>query len=272
MKKLVFAMAVSALALGFISCTAGSKSKTQFRKKVWAEEFNYNGLPDSSKWSYDRGTGCPDLCGWGNNELQFYTWNRPENARVENGKLIIETRKEDFQGSKYTSARLVTKQKGDWKYGRIEIRAKLPAGRGLWPAIWMLPTRWEYGGWPRSGEIDIMENVGYWPDSVIATVHTEAYNGMKGTQKTKGIHQPGIATAYHIYSMEWTENEISFYVDGKEVNRFSNDRTGVDAWPFDKEFHLLLNIAVGGNWGGKFGVDDAVFPQRMEVDWVRVYQ
>ena len=255
-----------------MGCSPSLNSQSKYKKLVWSEEFNYKGLPDSTKWSYDKGTGCPDVCGWGNNELQYYTWNRPENARVEDGHLVIEARKEEMQGMKYTSARMATKNKGDWKYGRLEIKAMLPAGRGMWPAIWMLPTKWEYGGWPKSGEIDIMENVGYWPDSVLATVHTEAYNGMINTQKTKGVHEPGISTKFHVYSMEWTENEMFFYVDGKEVNRFSNDKTGFAAWPFDKEFHLLLNIAVGGNWGGKFGVDDAIFPQKMLVDWVRVYQ
>lgn len=254
------------------SCSESQKSNSAFNKLVWSEEFNYTGLPDSTKWSYDRGNGCPDVCGWGNNELQYYTWDRKENARVEDGHLVIEARKDTMGGMNYTSARLVTKNKGDWQYGRVEVRAQLPAGKGMWPAIWMLPTNWEYGGWPRSGEIDIMENVGYWPDSVFGTVHTEAYNGMLGTQKTKGTVYNDLSKAFHVYGIEWTADSILFMVDGTVYNRFTNDKTGVAAWPFDKTFHLLLNIAVGGNWGGKYGVDDSIFPQKMLVDWVRVYQ
>jgi beta-glucanase (GH16 family) len=239
----------------------------QKRKLVWADEFNQNGLPDTTKWSYETGNS-----GWGNNELEFYTSKRPENARVENGSLIIEARKEEYNGARYTSARMLTKNKGDWKYGRIEVKAKLPKGKGMWPAIWMLPTDWAYGGWPHSGEIDIMENVGYIPDTVYGSVHTGAFNHVQGTQKTKGIQLPDLSSAFHVYAIDWNENEISFYVDNKRYFAFTNDKQGSEHWPFDKRFHLLLNIAVGGNWGGKFGVDDSVFPQRMEVDYVRVYQ
>ena len=244
----------------------------QTKKLVWADEFNYTGLPDSTKWGYDKGNGCPHICGWGNNELEFYTHNRLENARVKNGNLIIEARKEDYQNFKYTSARMVSKNKGDWKYGRIEIKAKLPKGRGIWPAIWMLPTEWKYGGWPKSGEIDIMEFVGYYPDSVFGSIHTQAFNHGIGTQKTKGVVRKDLSTAFHVYAIEWTENKISFFVDDEKYHEFENNGKGIDAWPFDQKFHLILNIAVGGNWGGKFGVDDSIFPQTMEIDYVRVYQ
>ena len=246
--------------------------QADFKKMVWADEFNYNGLPDSLKWSYDIGNGCPELCGWGNNELQYYTTNRLENARVENGTLIIETRKEQYAGLNYTSARLVSKNKGDWKYGRFEIKAKLPSGTGMWSAVWMLPTNWEYGKWPHSGETDIMENVGYWPDSVLGTVHTGAYNGMKGTQKTKGLNRKDLSTSFHIYALEWNAETVSFFVDAEKYHVFKNDHSGSEAWPYDKTFYLLLNIAVGGDWGGKFGVDDKIFPQKMEIDYIRVYQ
>lgn len=131
-----------------LACSPALNSQSSYNKLVWSEEFNYQGLPDTSKWSYDRGNGCPNVCGWGNNELQFYTWDRRENARVEDGHLVIEARKEDMYGLKYSSARLITKNKGDWKYGRIEIKALLPAGRGMWPAIWMMPTHGEYGAGP----------------------------------------------------------------------------------------------------------------------------
>jgi len=243
-----------------------------YNKMIWADEFNDDGLPDSSRWSYDTGNGCPNMCGWGNNELQYYTGNRSENARIENGNLIIEAKKENYKSAKYTSARLLSKNKGDWKYGRIEARANLPAGTGMWPAIWMLPTHWKYGGWPHSGEIDIMENVGYWPDSALSSIHTGAYNHSINTQKTKGVNRSDLTTAFHVYGIEWTSETVSFYIDDLVYHVFKNEKSGSEAWPFDQEFHLLLNVAVGGNWGGKYGVDDGIFPQRMEVDYVRVYQ
>lgn len=241
--------------------------QAQHRQLIWADEFNYTGLPDSSKWSYDTGNH-----GWGNNELQYYTAQREENARVGNGILSINALKEDYKGSRFTSARLVTKNKGDWKYGRLEIRAKLPKGLGLWPAIWMLPTDWEYGDWPQSGEIDIMEHVGYLPDSVFGTVHTGAYNHTIGTQKTKSAFRKDLASAFHVYALEWDEDGIRIFIDEEQYFEFTNEKRGSREWPFDKRFHLLLNMAVGGNWGGKMGVDESVFPQSMEVDYVRVYQ
>lgn len=233
---------------------------------VWSDEFDYTGLPASNKWSYDVGGS-----GWGNQELQYYTEYRSENARVEGGRLIIEARKESYEGLDYTSARLVTKYKGDWLYGRIEVNAKLPGGTGSWPAIWMLPTDWEYGEWPNSGEIDIMEHVGYDPTTIYGTVHTEAYNGMNGTQQGSNIQVNDCESNYHIYAIEWSENKIEFYVDDTKYFTFYNQNTW-ETWPFDKRFHLLLNIAVGGTWGGLQGVDDNIFPIKMEVDYVRVYQ
>ncbi len=247
-------------------------NRVQQRKLIWSDEFNVTGMPDTTKWGYDQGQGCPELCGWGNNEKQFYTHSRKENARVENGFLILEAKKENYQGAEFTSARLVSKGKGDWKYARIEIKAKLPAGKGIWPAIWMLPTKWEYGGWPSSGEIDIMENVGYLPDSVFGTIHTKAYNGMIGTQKTLGVKKTDLSTAFHVYTIEWTAAHINFFIDDKLYHEFKNNKTGTEAWPFDKEFHLLMNVAVGGNWGGKYGIDENIFPQKMMIDYVRVYQ
>lgn len=239
----------------------------QFKKLVWAEEFNYTGLPDKSKWGYDTGGH-----GWGNNELQYYTDGRQENARVADGMLTIEAVKEPFNGSGYTSARLVSKHKGDWTYGRIEVRAKLPHGKGIWPAIWMLPTEWKYGDWPKSGEIDIMEFVGYMPDSIFGSVHTSAYNHMIGTQSTRGVYFNDLVNAFHVYSIEWTAKKIRFFVDGKKYHAFKNNGKGPDAWPFDQAFHVILNVAVGGNWGASQGMDESIYPQHMEVDYVRVYQ
>ncbi len=237
------------------------------QKLVWSDEFNYTGLPDSTKWGYDVGGH-----GWGNNELQFYTKSKPENARVEGGHLVIEARKETKENRDYTSARLISKNKGDWKYGRIEVKAKLPQGRGIWPAIWMLPTDWKYGGWPASGEIDIMEFVGYMPDSVFGSVHTKSFNHAIGTQVTKGQFYKDLSTAFHVYAVEWQKDKIDFFVDNVKYLTFKNSGKGSQEWPFDQRFHLLLNIAVGGNWGAVKGIDPSIYPQRMEVDYVRVYQ
>jgi beta-glucanase (GH16 family) len=237
-------------------------------KLVWSDEFEYNGLPDASKWSYDT---AGNSWKWGNNEDQFYTQSRLKNAQVKEGVLYINAIKEDYKGSKYTSARLITKGKGDWRYGRFEIMAKLPSGRGMWPAIWMLSSDNAYGGWPSSGEIDIMENVGFDPYVIVASAHTASYNHVQGTQKNSKITIAGCYDAFHLYALEWEENEYRVYVDDKLYFTFKNEKTGSKAWPFDKPFHLLLNVAVGGNWGGQKGVDDSIFPRSMEVDYVRVF-
>ncbi|OCL27420.1 hypothetical protein U472_06960 [Orenia metallireducens] len=235
-------------------------------KLVWSDEFNYTGLPDPNKWGYDVGAG-----GWGNNEWQNYTANRLENARVENGNLIIEARKDWYEGVEFSSARLVSRNKGDWLYGRVEARAKLPGGLGSWAAIWMLPTDWAYGDWPNSGEIDIMEHVGYEPHMIYGTVHTEAYNHMLGTQKMVGVEGGDWETAFHTYAIEWYTDRIDFLVDGRIYHTFTK-HGGTAEWPFDQRFHLIMNIAVGGDWGAAGGYDPNVWPQRMEVDYVRVYQ
>jgi len=233
---------------------------------VWSDEFEGDGLPDSSKWSYDVGGD-----GWGNNELQYYTNGVLNNARVEEGHLVIEARRESYQNRSYTSARLVSRNKGDWLYGRIEVRAKLPAGRGTWPAIWMLPTDWSYGNWPDSGEIDIMEHVGYDMNRVNATVHTKSFNHTLGTQVGNNIVAANVDQKFHIYRLEWRPDRIDVFLDDTHYFSFQNDGKGYASWPFDQRFHLLLNLAIGGSWGGLQGVDDSIFPQRMEVDYVRVY-
>jgi beta-glucanase (GH16 family) len=236
---------------------------------VWSDEFNYNGLPNANKWSYDT---AGNESGWGNNEKEFYTQARLKNAEVKDGYLNITARKEEYKGFHYTSARLITKQKGDWLYGRMEIKAKLPDGRGMWPAIWMLPTDWVYGGWPASGEIDIMENVGYDPYVIVASAHTESYNHTIGTQKSNKITINTCYSDFHVYALEWEANEYRVYVDNTLYFTFKNEGTGYKVWPFDKRFHLLLNVAVGGNWGGAQGIDDSIFPRSMVVDYVRVYE
>ena len=237
------------------------------RKLVWSDEFNYTGLPDSTKWNYNEGGE-----GWGNKELQYYTNADTANTYVSNGQLFITARQKNIGKNQYSSARLITKNKGDWQYGRIEISAKLPKGRGLWPAIWMLADNCTEVGWPACGEIDIMEHVGFNKDSIFGTIHTEAYNHSIGTQKGKGVFIKNPYTLFHIYAIEWTHEKIDFLLDGKIYFSVVNEGKTAKEWPFDKRFHLLLNIAVGGGWGGQKGVDNAVFPARMEIDYVRVYQ
>jgi len=240
---------------------------------VWCDEFDTDGLPDSTKWSYDVGGG-----GWGNNELQYYTENDLDNARVSDGNLYITAIKETIGTNDYTSARLVSKYRGDWLYGRIQIRAKMPAGRGLWSALWMLPTDWKYGGWPSSGEIDIMEYVGYDKNRVYGTIHTGAYNHGLGTQIGFNKQVLNVETEFQLYEMVWEPGKIDLYINGELFAYFGyNPNTNVDilnsdAWPFDQRFHLLMNIAVGGDWGGAMGVDNTIFPQSMVVDYVRVFQ
>ena len=236
---------------------------------IWNDEFDYTGLPDSTKWSYDTEG---NSWGWGNNEAQYYTANDSANAYVKEGLLTITARIDSMGGKRYTSARLITKEKGDWLYGRFEIRAKLPTGLGTWPAIWMLSTDWEYGGWPASGEIDIMENVGYDPDTIVGSAHTQRYNHVKGTHKNAKIYVPTSYNDFHVYALEWEANEYRVYVDESLYFTFKNEGTGFAAWPFDKRFHLLLNLAIGGNWGGQKGIDDTLFPHHFQIDYVRVYK
>ena len=256
MKTLLF------LFLSILSLTAADPSGW---KLVWSDEFDKPGLPDPEKWSYEKGM-------LRNHEKQFYTKDR-ENARVEDGHLIIETRKVKREKGDYTSASLNTRGHGDWTYGRFEVKAKLPSARGTWPAIWMLPGDSGKVGWPKCGEIDIMEHVGYDPAVIHGTLHTEAYNHVKHTQRSSKVTEPAFATDFHTYSMEWSAEKILMEIDGKIFATFGKKPgDGVAQWPFDKSFHLILNLAVGGDWGGVKGIDDAAFPQRMEVDFVRVYQ
>lgn len=233
-------------------------------KASFADEFDTDGKPSDSKWMYDTGGS-----GWGNNELQYYT-NTENNASIKNGVLTITAKKEAMQGMNYTSSRMVSKFEHSITYGRVEVRAKLPAGRGTWPAIWMLPDDYKYGAWPKSGEIDIMEHVGYDPNNVHFSVHNSVNNA--GNSKTSGRMIETALTAYHKYRVDWTPYAIRGYYDDTLVFTFVNEGKGESTWPFDQKFHLLLNVAVGGNWGGLQGVDDSVFPASMQVDYVRFYK
>ena len=236
-------------------------------KLVWSDEFNTDGLPDSTKWGYDVGA-----TGWGNNELEYYSLARSENARVAGGKLIIEARQETVSGKKYyTSARLITKKKAQWTYGKFEIKAMIPKGRGTWPTVWMLPAK-EPMQWPNDGELDIMEAVGFNPDVIYGTAHTLWYNGSNGLQKSGTKFISDAQDSFHVYSIEWTDKKVTWFIDNEVYYSYSDPGLGAAAWPFNNDFYLILNIAIGGNFGGKDGVDESIFPQQMVIDYVRVYQ
>jgi beta-glucanase (GH16 family) len=238
-------------------------------KLVWSDEFNYTGLPDSTKWVYDTEG---NTLGWGNKEAQFYTRANKENAFVDEGVLLITALIENIEGKKYSSARLVSKV--DWKYGRVEVSAKLPDARGTWPAIWMMPGGWSFneGNWPDIGEIDIMEHVGHDPGVVHASAHSKEYQWQKGSQKTGSIRIPDFNTEFHSYTMEWSPEVMKVFVDDSLFFNYRNEGLGESTWPYDKPFYLILNLAVGGAWGSEKGIDRKAFPQTMEIDYVRVYQ
>lgn len=276
-KMLIFLLiALLFFCLGCQSGTGSNHTKhlsTKSYELVWSDEFDYTGAPDSTKWVYDIGDACdlPAGCGWGNNELQHYTADT-QNVSVKNGIMTITLRNEKIGQSDYSSTRIKTFGKGDWTYGKIVTRAKLPKGKGVWPAIWMLPSENKYGGWPRSGEIDIMENVGYAPDSIVSTAHTGAFNHIKGTHKNGELYIPDNGEVFHDYILEWDENYYSCFVDDKHVFTYMNDESGWMSWPFNQDFHLIINLAYGGNWAGKHGVDSSTLPASLSIDYVRVYQ
>lgn len=252
-------------------------------KLVWSDEFDQPGPPNPAKWGYEKGF-------IRNNEAQYYTSGRKENARVENGVLVIEARKENWpnpaatankarrrspggqEAAKYTSASLTTQGKAGWTYGRIEVRAKLPGGRGTWPAIWCLGTNITQVGWPACGEIDIMENVGFNPGVVHATVHAAGSDHKGHVSKGGQTKCPDAADAFHVYRVDWDAEKMDFYLDDHKYFTYSKAGNAGAAWPFDKEQYLILNLAIGGEWGGQKGIDDGIFPRRYQIDYVRVYQ
>ena len=264
MRQTITFFALTACATLLLSC--GDQ-----KELVWEDNFDTGSTLDTSRWNIVVGNGCPELCGFGNNELQYYTGN-PKNLRVTDGHLIIEAHKDSIENNGYTSAKITTESKGDWQYGRIEVRAMLPRGRGTWPAVWMLPTLDRPLSWPADGEIDVMEHVGFRQGWVHGTLHTELFNGMNGKQKTDSVFVENADSTFHVYAIEWDEKGIDWYVDDKKYNSIRWEEYPEEEWPFDKPFHLILNVAVGGNWGGKYGVDDTIWPQEMAVEYVRVYQ
>ena len=248
---------------------AQSASAPNGYKLVWSDEFDSQGLPDPQKWAYDTEA---NKTGWYNNEKQYYAVERPENSRIEDGKLIITARKErlvsasDYGGQDYSSARLITRGKASWIYGHYEIRARLPCGLGTWPAFWMLGP--DEIPWPDNGEIDIMEQVGKAPNKITGTIHTKATAGTFGIGGETLIGDA--CGSFHTYYTTWTPKEISMGVDGKSYFTYKNPGKGTASWPFDTPHYLLINLAIGGDMAGK--VDNAIFPVSMDIDYVRVYQ
>ena len=284
-------LGVMCLSLGLVACGGGSSSspssgdvvvdatdasRTSYEGMtlVWADEFESEAL-DLSSWSYDVGDGCPSLCGWGNNELEYYT-SSSDNSYLADGNLVITAKSEHIQNSSYSSAKLITRGKREFKYGRIDVRAKMPTGQGLWPAIWMLPTDNVYGTWPASGEIDIVELVGHEADRVHGTVHFGPAVGVsQNSGSSYSLAAGEFADDFHVFSTVWAEDSIQWLVDGvryHSISRASVGATvGTENYPFNETFYLIFNVAVGGNWpGAPDGTTE--LPQSMTVDYVRVFQ
>lgn len=247
---------------------AGYATPTSYpgRTLVWADEFNGSAL-NTNDWNYNVGDGCPN-CGWGNNELQFYTAG--ENVYMSNGKMIIEARKESRGGKNYTSSRLTTMGKKSFKFGRIDLRAKLPKGQGIWPAFWMLGDNFPTAGWPTCGEIDIMEFLGHDLTKIYSTIHFRAGTGSRNISKSY-VNPTPIPDEYHVYSLIWETDNMRMLIDDKFIGEFKASDLGGAAYPFNEKFFFLLNIAVGGNWPGSPN-PSTYFPQWMFVDYIRVFQ
>jgi beta-glucanase (GH16 family) len=235
---------------------------------VWHDEFQGKGLPDPKKWGYEHGFVR-------NHEAQVYTESRVQNARTKDGDLIIEGRHEDFEGGKYTSAALESKQ--FWDHGYFEVQAKIPTGKGTWPAIWFLgqgirESGKAYIGWPDCGEIDLMENVGFDPEKVHFNIHTKSNSKAPGSVSSTHVDVPNVWDGWHTYGLDYQAHKLDMYFDGKKVLTYLDDGKGPGGWPFDKPQFIILNLAIGGDWGGQHGIDDSIFPSKFEVKYVRVYQ
>jgi beta-glucanase (GH16 family) len=232
---------------------------------LWQDDFDGTGAPDAARWTYEKGRVR-------NNESQYYTVDRRENARQDRGQLVITARREAWEGAVCTSASLTTEGRFGFKYGKVEVRAKLPTGRGTWPALWMLGENFRKVGWPLCGEIDIMEHVGFDPDRLHFTVHTKAFNHVKKTAVGRAVSLANPHADFHRFGLIWTPERIEWFLDGRKVHEFANDGLGVTHWPFDAPHYLLINLAIGGDWGGQKGIDEAIFPVEYRIDYVRVWQ
>jgi len=259
-------LALSAMMFALWSCNSDEKQTVvTMNQLVMQDEFDGATL-NNAFWSYDIGTGSN---GWGNNELEYYT-DKPENIKVENGMLRITAVKESYMGSGYTSARILTKGKFEQKYGRIEARIKMPYGKGLWPAFWMIGANSSTVSWPQCGEIDIMEYLGSNPTSIFGTVHGPGYSGGSAITKSYSLSNDRFDNDFHIFGIEWGENYINFYVDNVLYNQITPSKV-TGEWVFNQPFYIILNLAVGGNYPGSPN-SETVFPQTMLVDYVRVYE
>ncbi len=249
--------------------TEETQTVVNFTELTMQDEFDVDGAPNSAIWGYDIGTG-PNGDGWGNQELQYYT-DRPENITVNNGFLIITAEQEDFNGSGYTSARILTKGKFEQQYGRFEARMRLPFGKGMWPAFWMLGANIDSNPWPACGEIDIMENAGSAPTIISGAVHGPGYFGGTPIIKEYDLENDRFDTGFHVFGIEWGPEYINYYVDDVLYNQITpDDVTG--EWVFDNgPFFIIINLAVGGLFDGPPNAD-TVFPQTMLIDYVRVYK
>ena len=262
-KKFLFALSLVVL----ISCANDdTQTVAKFTELVMEDEFDTDGALNSTIWGYDIGTGSN---GWGNNELQYYT-NRTENITVQNGVLIISVKKESFEGSSYTSARILTKGKFEQTYGRVEARIRLPYGQGIWPAFWMLGADIDTNPWPAAGEIDIMEFRGQNPTTILGSIHGPGYSGGEAISKSYTLQNDRFDTGFHVFGIEWGPEYVNYYVDDVLYNQITPaDVTG--EWIFNKPFFMLINLAVGGDFVGSPNAE-TVFPQTMLVDYIRVYK
>jgi len=242
----------------------GSELDVEYKNLVWADEFNSPGSPSATNWAYDLGTG---QNGWGNGEVQYYT-NRTDNITIADGILKITAKKENYQGSNYTSARIKTQGLYDLKYGRIDVKAKLPTGGGTWPAIWMLGSNITTAGWPACGEIDIMEAAGNNPGVVQGAIHTPSSSGATVNIKSKPVSDA--SSAFHVYSVNWSAKQISFLVDDVIFYTYNPEIKDGNTWPFDARMFIILNVAMGGTFGGT--IDPNFTQSTLEIDYLRVYQ
>jgi beta-glucanase (GH16 family) len=238
-------------------------TRPPFDNLVFSDEFNIDGSPDETKWGYNIGTGSN---GWGNGEKQYYT-DRTENVIVEDGFLKIIAKKENYEGSAYTSTRMLTQNKFDFTYGKVEVRAKLPFGEGTWPAIWMLGSNISTVSWPACGEIDIMEHWGHNQNIIQSALHNPSSYGDTKNHGSQTIDD--VSTAFHVYTVEWDDYEIVFAVDGKVHYTYNPASKTDETWPYDANHFIILNVAMGSSW---FEIDPEFTESTMEIDYVRVYQ
>ncbi|MFP3363168.1 glycoside hydrolase family 16 protein [Pseudoalteromonas sp. SIMBA_148] len=249
------------------------------KELIWSDEFDIDGLPNPSKWHYEKGYVR-------NGEAQHYQEANSENSRIENGFLVIESHYQpankpenlwqylfyEKPKSRYSSASLTTEHLPGFEYGRIEVRAKLPQGRGVWPAIWLLGSNIKQVGWPMCGEIDIMEYVGFEPNKIHSAIHTSNRNHNKGNAANSTLQVNDLENEFHVYSVERSAERVDFYIDNSLHYSYHKEDNTNTSWPFDQPMYLIINLAIGGGWGGKKGIDNTIFPQQFFIDYVRVYK